>query len=338
MNIMGKHLIIMLFLITVVCTTSCKSRGDYRALTQFSPMEYCNQDKLPWSQWFETNHEVFLYTYGAISANHESAINDLLTLYFRGSADQRKNCHMIYWRLSKFYPVSVKANNERLFYNNLEMQIDSLLNFEVDIYEGYEARRKSALMRMMAEFKVELYFTKLMNKYRDTMVQSLIESEQTAWSKYFKSATKTFEKLVLHKSSYYLKPVFWANYELDLLEQRLAALMSMYFEDKSIWGYDDSCRWDEVSYVYDNITPKLNKSPYSENQFSYEEQKSSLETEEEHFKAYINARWNVSQKVGFYDENCILHYKEESLERIFDTYNKPEAIVKQFWRIIPKNI
>ena len=75
-----------------------------------------------------------------VSPDHETAINDLLALCYDKDKSLRNNTQMIQWRLNQFHPIE-KTNNRLVENENIEQQIESLLDFNVDM-TGYTVRRK----------------------------------------------------------------------------------------------------------------------------------------------------------------------------------------------------
>ena len=278
-----------------------------------------------WETWLKQNNEYDIYLYGEVPAEHAWAINSLCNMSYSMNEKIRGNVDMIQWVLDKFCPMPLPVT-EKQKYENLERQIESLLNFEVDVYGGYKVRRKSAISRLLYKFKIKVYENKLRSRIQNEEVLKLFDVEVEAWNKYIESTSDAYEKIVLGKDSYKLKSVFGNNYDFDIMDQRYRTLVCMYLNDYSVWNVDNQCRWDEVGYEYEHLPIKIKQQKTSDYDYSYQEKIDALNVDAETFKAFLNAHFALALKFDVSDEGYLLRHKSNTLERLLDYYNRPDSL------------
>ena len=278
-----------------------------------------------WETWLKQNNKYDICLYGAVPAEHAWAINSLCNMFYSGDEKIKGNVDMIQWVLDRFCPIE-GTDNEKQLYKKMEKQISCVLNFEVDLHDGYEVRRKSAISRLLYEFKIKVYENKLRNKIQNQEVLNLFDAEVEAWNKYIESTSDAYGKIVLGKDSYNLKYVFWNNYDFDIMDQRYRTLVCMYLNDYSVWNVDNQCRWDEVGYEYDHLPKKIEQRRTSEYDYSYQEKIDALNLDAETFKTYLDAHFALALKFDVLDEGYLLRHKSNTLERLLDYYNHPESL------------
>ena len=286
-----------------VCTVSCEQN-----------------DTVLWDNWFKENHKSYIYIFDETKEKHTRAINDLLSLFYTGNDSLRNNYRMIEWRLGRFYPIIDDTSNEFGKYNNIEKQIDSLLNFKVD-KDSYEVRRKSALTRLMYEFRLKMLEDKLRNSIEEPEIQQLLDQEIKLWYLYSYATSDAFEKIVLRKENYYLKATFWNNYDFDIMNQRIKSLLYLYFKDpltrKSCYTHD----WKNVEYGYKQIQKKIKLENDTDYEYSYEEQNKSLSDDKNTFTMYMEIHSALLKKLGLDDNGYMLDSKVRILEKFLDGYD-----------------
>ena len=161
------------------------------------------------------------------------------------------------------------------------------------------------------------YYARLLEKYKEnTGITELIISEQKAWLEYYKSTSEAYSMIVLGKSSCQFKSDYLKNYKIAICEHRIMALQSMWLEDISVWNFNDTCRWDEVGYEYDRIEKCITRDKSLKNYFPLSLQLQILKLDKSRFHKYLNSRFELANKVNFYDENCVLHYKSVILGKM----------------------
>ena len=315
--------------IVLIATFSCqfnanKNKSDFYQNDGIS--NKCTQisnDSTAMAKWFQDNREFYMYTAEIIEPDCENAqhcaVNDLLSLLYKGNDSEKGNWKMIQWRLDEFYKINLVSNEPKEEYLNILLQIDSLLNFPVE-NDSHDRRKKSDLTLFMKNFLIDTYYTKLLEKHEDIETRNLIEAEQKAWTEYYEAAADAFYKIILGKDSYYLKPVFWNNYKIVLAEQRIKAILSMYFNDISIWDFNEMCRWDEIAYEYDQIRKYIRND--TNTGYSIASKLKAIDVDSEMFGAYLNARFSLAHKTKIYDENCVIHDKRLELENYIGRYNE----------------
>lgn len=300
-----------------------KNKANYPQKDNISnEVSQISTDSTIWAKWFQENREFYMYTAVLIEPGCENeqhhAVNDLLSLLYKGNDLDKENWEMIQWRLNQFYRINSEPNDSKQEYSNILIQIDSLLNFPVEI-DSHERRKKSDLTLFMKHFLINTYYTKLLEKYEDLETKNLIVAEQIAWNEYYKSTADAFYKIILGEDSYYLKPVFWNNYKIAIADQRIKAILSMYFDDISIWNFNDMCRWDFVAYEYDQIRKYIRNDTTPG--YSTASKLKAIDADGDAFGRYLNARFSLAHKTQIYDENCVIHDKSIVLENYINAYN-----------------
>lgn len=300
-----------------------KNKANYPQKDNISnEVSQISTDSTIWAKWFQENREFYMYTAALIEPGCENeqhlAVNDLLSLLYKGNDLDKENWKMIQWRLNQFYRINSEPNDSKQEYSNILIQIDSLLNFPVEI-DSHERRKKSDLTLFMKHFLINTYYTKLLEKYEDLETKNLIVAEQIAWNEYYKSTADAFYKIILGEDSYYLKPVFWNNYKIAIADQRIKAILSMYFNDISIWNFNDTCRWDFVAYEYDQIRKYIRNDTTPG--YSIASKLKAIDADGDTFGRYLNARFSLAYKTQIYDENCVIHDKSIVLENYINAYN-----------------
>lgn len=322
--------ILLLVLIAIVPIACINRNANKNAITNSNAVEVpCEKSRAElvcdWETWLKQNNKYDICLYGAVSAEHAWAINSLCNMSYSRNEKIRGNVDMIQWVLDKFCPMPT-PDTEKQKYENLERQVASLLNFEVDVYEGYEVRRKSAISRLLYEFKIKVYENKLRSRIQNEEVLKLFDVEVEAWNKYLESTSDAYEKIVLGKDSYNLKYVFWNNYDFDIMDQRYRTLVCMYLNDYSVWNVDNQCRWDEVGYEYDHLPIKIMQQATSDYDYSYQEKIEALNVDAETFKTFLNAHFDLALKFDVRDEGYLLRHKSNTMEKLLDYYNHPESL------------
>lgn len=308
------------------CQFNAPQKNTGRPQRNITPNEYSQtlNDSTTWAKWFQENREFYMYTAEIIEPGCEDeqhqAVNDLLSLLYKGTDAEKSSWNMIQWRLNVFYKTKYTPNNLEQEYAATLSQIDSLLNFNTNI-ASHERRKKSDLALFMKHFLINSYYSKLLEKHENPETRALIVAEQTAWNEYYKATADAFYKIILGEDYYYLKPVFWNNYKNAITEARIKAILSMYFNDISIWNFNDMCRWDEVGYEYDQIRKHIRENAENHSDQSVLSQLKAIDTDATKFKEYLNARFCLAQKINLYDENCVYHEKATILERYSNGYN-----------------
>ncbi len=325
---------ILILLLLLLLSSCCKndkisrtSKNQSNALVAENNQETFKeikekQDTIFWKLWFDNNSQNYIYLFDEVSEKHKIAINDLLTLFYNGADSLRHDFRMIQWRLDEFYPINDHKATELGLYYNLEKQIDSLLNFKVE-KNSYQQRHKSALMRLMYDFKLNLYEFKLRNLIADKELKELFEQEQKMWEEYYEATSIAFEKIVLGKSSYYLKYTFWNNYDFDIMTQRVTSLLYMYFKDSSIWEKSKTCKWHKVEEAYDNLQKQLRESSDFEYEYSYEDKLNALTLDKNSYMDFMKTHTTLLQKLKLSEETYLLYQKYRTLCGFMDSYNIP---------------
>lgn len=276
-----------------------------------------------WRAWLLLNTKYSIYSHEGISAKHLWAINSLSNMFYTRDENIRGNLEMIQWVLDSFCPIPTPKDGIGEF-KKIEKQVSSLLDFYVE-YDGYKIRRKSAVARLLNEFKIKVYEEKLRSRIKDEEVLKLFDIETAAWNKYFESTSDAYGKIVLGKGDYNLKYVFWNNYDFDVMDHRYLALVCIYLNDNSVWNVSNQCRWDEVGYEYDNILKKLKQSRVLEYEYSPQDKIDALNADAETFKAFLNAHWDLTLKLNIQDEGYLLNHKVRTMKRMLDYYNRTDS-------------
>lgn len=326
---MKNFLILWALIISNISFVSCNIRRENSIeeqsgdSTQTAIQNY-EEQVLEWNRWLQNNRENYLYLFESVSQKHENLINDLLTLFYKGDDYKRNNVVMIQKMLDDFCPVS-ESVDKVVEYQNLEKQVSTLLDFDID-REGYQVKRKSALARLMYNFKIKQYEEKLLSSIKDEEIKELFRIEMSVWQQYLQSSSDAFGKIVLGKESYSFKYVFWNNYDFDLMKERYKTLVCLYLKDCSVWDNDNKCEWDEVSYVYDEMQKNINQDIDSEYHYTYKEQLDAIQLDEKLFQQYIKAHIAIATKLGISDEGYILRHKTILMDKMLEHYNSVESI------------
>lgn len=328
-NVSKVLLVASIAMLTIACkngNTNKKAISD--SIIVDAPREKSQAELIcEWEAWLQQNDKYNIYLYDAVPAKHAWAINSLCNMFYAGDEEIRSNIDMIQWVLDEFCPIET-SDREKQQYEKIEKQVSDLLNFEVDLYQGYEVRRKSAISRLLHEFKIKVYEEKLRSKFKDKEINKLFEAEVEAWNKYMESTSDAYGKIVLRKESYSLKYVFWNNYDFDIMDQRYRSLVCMFLNDYSVWSVDNQCRWDEVGYEYDHLPKKIKqrRSLPIEYDFSYQEKIDALNADAQTFKDFLNAHSALAIKLGINDEGYLLRHKSNTMEKILDYYDRSESL------------
>lgn len=324
-----------LAVLSVVCFMACGNNvkinkkgntvSDCDTLIQHSQLEVIKvvDEELDWNKWLQSNRKEYIYLLDAIPEEHERTIDDLLTIFFCGDNKLKNNLEMIQSVLNKFYFVD-KTEDKVQQYKNLEVQIDSLLNFEVEM-DSYQVRCKSALARLMYEFKIKTYEEKLLTSINDTEVRQLLENDILAWRKYLDATSDAFGTIVLGNEGCYLKHVFWNNYDFDIMKNRYHLLVYMYLKDKQVLGVNKRGEWNDVVHEYDMLPSKIKNEVDSNMYDSYQELIDAIENDKNCFKEFMNVHSALAEKMGVDDNGYLMHFKKQAIKNFFN-YNRVKAI------------
>ena len=330
---MKQRTFILTFLLIVATFLGChndKAQGYVETKNENSEKKVCTvpcerNDTILWDNWFKENHKSYIYIYGETKEKHTRAINDLLSLFYTGNDSLRNNYRMIEWRLGRFYPIIDDTSNVLGKYNNIEKQIDSLLNFEVD-KNSYDVRRKSALTRLMYEFRLKMLEDKLRKSIEEPEIQQLLDQEIKLWYQYSNATSDAFEKIVLRKENYYLKATFWNNYDFDIMNQRIKSLLYIYFKDSLTQESNYAYYWENVESGYNQIHKSIKIENDSDYEYSYEEQKKSLCEDRNSFTRFMEVHSVLLKKLGLEDNKYMLYSKVLVLEKFLDGYNTIDSL------------
>lgn len=304
----------------LLCGCGQREKSKDSATAADAIWQFDDQEIADWEQWFKDNHRRYVHLFGSdsISPSHNDAIDDLISLFYNGNNTLRHDYRMILWRLNEFYPI----NNEKVDgyerYLGVERQVDSLLNFNTDW--DYRLRRKSALARLMYEFRIRMYEDVLSSMLHDKDAVELFRQEREAWKKYEDATSEAFGINVLRKESYYLKYTFWNNYDFDIMDQRLKSLLYMCFKNPAIYSKVTMSDWESVERGYNQLKGQLDSMNNPDYDYSYDEKVNALSEDEETFKAFMHIHEALLRKLGFSDSSWLLHLKAQTLER-FDQYD-----------------
>lgn len=322
---------ILLLALIAIASIACRGGSTNKKTTPVStviesvPLKNEAESIREWDTWLQQNDKYSISLYGTVTPEHAWAINSFCNMSYSGDEKIRGNVDMIQWVLDKFCPMPT-PDTEKQKYENLERQVASLLNFEVVVCEGYEVSRKSAISRLLYEFKIKVYEDKLRSRIQNQEILKLFDAEVEAWNKYMESTSDAYGKIVLGKDSYNLKYAFWNNYDFDIMDQRYRTLVCMCLNDYSVWNVDNQCRWDEVGYEYDHLPIKIKQQETSDYDYSYQEKIEALNVDAETFKTFLNAHFALALKLDVSDEGYLLRHKSNTMERLLDYYNHPESL------------
>lgn len=308
--------------------SSSESEGvavDSVAQLPLKPLEAKTESEKQWKEWFESHREQsYIYLHGMVSPDHETAINDLLALCYDKDKSLRNNTQMIQWRLNQFHPIE-KTNNRLVENENIEQQIESLLDFNVDM-TGYTVRRKSALTVLMFNFLVKTYEDKVRSTIQDNETKALFDKDVLYWQKFHETTLDTFEKLVLGKEHYALKVVFWNNYDIDVMDNRYVSLRSLYLNHPDYphyyLPYDYSYgRTPEMDIEYADLREKIPQKTVSEYEYSYKKKMDAIDADEEAFFEFLMIHAGLLEKLNK-DDNVRWDGSRMMMVRgMFENYN-----------------
>ena len=283
-------------------------------------MQFTTQEIASWTQWFEDNKKSYVHLSShndSVSTNHNDAIDDLISLFYNGNDTLRHDYRMISWRLNEFYPINNENVDGYERYLGVEKQVDSLLNFNTNL--DYLVRRKSALKRLMYEFRIRMYEDVLAGSMKKA-TKALFEKERKAWEEYHNATSEAFGINVLRKESYNFKAVFWNNYDVDIMDHRLKSLLYMCFKNPAIYSKVTMSDWESVERGYNQLKGQLDSMNNPDYDYSYDEKVNALSEDEETFKAFMHIHEALLRKLGISDSSWLLHLKAQTLER-FDQYD-----------------
>lgn len=307
-----KKLLYYVLAAILLCGCSQRDKSKDSATATDAIWQFDDQEIATWEQWFKDNHRRYVHLFGSdsISPSHNDAIDDLISLFYNGNDTLRHDYRMIQWRLDEFFPIDDDGEDEFVQYQNLEMQIDSLLNFNTEL--DYLVRRKSALTRLMYEFRIKMYEDRLAGSMSKE-AQALFEEERKAWHEYYKATSDAYGINILRKESYYLKGVFWNNYAFDIMSHRLQSLLYMYFKEPSLLADSEEGDRGKVEHAYERLKGTIDCIDNPEYDYSYEEKMDALTKEKEAFSNYMEVHSRLLQKLDICDESQLLYLKEQTL-------------------------
>lgn len=312
-------------LVTIVATACKEENVKEHSISEHNPIDTTQQKSkteliYEWETWLLKNNKYNTYLYDTVSTEHIWAINSLCNMFYSGDKNIKGNIEMIQWILDRFCPIKT-TDDEKKQYEKIEKQISSLLNFDVDPYLSYEIRRKSAISRLLYEFKINVYEEKLRSQIQDQEAKRLFDEDVLAWDRYMESTLDAFDKIVLGKGSYNLKYAFWNNYYFDLMEQRYCSLVCLFLKDYSVWNVDNQCRWDEVGYMYDHFPKQIKQLKILEYDYSYKEKIIAFYADKEAFMNFLDAHFELGVKLDIINEGYLLRHKVNTMERLLEYYD-----------------
>lgn len=320
------HKILFLFLLLLTaCNGSSKKSKDSTTVTN-AMWQFDDQEIATWEQWFKDNHRRYVHLFGSdsISPSHNDAIDDLISLFYNGNDTLRYDYRMILWRLNEFYPINNENVDGYERYIGVEKQVDSLLNFNTNL--DYLVRRKSALKRLMYEFRIRMYEDVLAGSMKKA-TKALFEKERKAWEEYHNATSEAFGINVLRKESYNFKAVFWNNYDFDIMDHRLKSLLYMCFKNPAIYSETAIGEWDNVERGYIQLIGLLDSMDNPDYDYSYDEKMEALTKDEEAFKDYMDIHEDLLDELRISDKNYQLYMKEQTLIK-FHAYDHIERFEK----------
>ena len=299
---------------------------DSVAQPPLKPLVAKTESEKQWKEWFESHREQsYIYLHGMVSPDHETAINDLLALCYDKDKSLRNNTQMIQWRLNQFHPIE-KTNNRLVENENIEQQIESLLDFNVDMTD-YTVRRKSALTVLMFNFLVKTYENKVRSTIQDNETKALFDEDVLCWQKFRKTTLDTFEKLVLGKEHYALKGVFWNNYDVDVMNDRYVSLWSLYLNHPDYphyyRPYDYSyVKTPELDIEYADLRKKILQKADPEYEYSYKKKMKAINDDERAFFEFLRTHESLLERLNK-DDNVRWDRSRMMMVRgILENYNK----------------
>ena len=312
---------LLYYVLTAILLCGCGQREKSKdsATASDAIWQFDDQEIATWEQWFKDNHRRYVHLFGSdsISPSHNDAIDDLISLFYNGNNTLRHDYRMILWRLNEFYPINNENVDGYERYLGVEKQVDSLLNFNTNL--DYLVRRKSALKRLMYEFRIRMYEDVLAGSMKKA-TKALFEKERKAWEEYHNATSEAFGINVLRKESYNFKAVFWNNYDFDIMDHRLKSLLYMCFKNPTIYSETAIGDWNSVERGYNQLKGQLDSMDNPDYDYSYDEKVNALNEDEEAFKAFIRIHETLLAKLNISDNGWLLHLKAQTLER-FDQYD-----------------
>lgn len=319
---------LLYYVLTAILLCGCgqREKSTDSATATDAMWQFDDQEIATWEQWFKNNHRRYVHLFGSdsISPSHNDAIDDLISLFYNGNDTLRHDYRMISWRLNEFYPINHENVDGYERYLGVEKQVDSLLNFNTNL--DYLVRRKSALKRLMYEFRIRMYEDVLAGSMKKA-TKALFEKERKAWEEYHNATSEAFGINVLRKESYNFKAVFWNNYDFDIMDHRLKSLLYMCFKNPAIYSETAIGEWDNVERGYIQLIGLLDSMDNPDYDYSYDEKMEALTKDEEAFKDYMDLHEDLLDELRISDKNYQLYMKEQALIK-FHTYDHIERFEK----------
>ena len=319
---------LLYYVLTAILLCGCgqREKSTDSATATDAMWQFDDQEIATWEQWFKNNHRRYVHLFGSdsISPSHNDAIDDLISLFYNGNDTLRHDYRMISWRLNEFYPINHENVDGYERYLGVEKQVDSLLNFNTNL--DYLVRRKSALKRLMYEFRIRMFEDVLAGSMKKT-TKALFEEERKAWNEYQNATSEAFGINVLRKESYNFKAVFWNNYDFDIMDHRLKSLLYMCFKNPAIYSETAIGEWDNVERGYIQLIGLLDSMDNPDYDYSYDEKMEALTKDEEAFKDYMDLHEDLLDELRISDKNYQLYMKEQALIK-FHTYDHIERFEK----------
>lgn len=321
-----KRLLYYVLAAILLCRCGQREKSKDSATAADAMWQFDDQEIATWEQWFKDNHRRYVHLFGSdsISPSHNDAIDDLISLFYNGNDTLRHDYRMILWRLNEFYPINNENVDGYERYLGVEKQVDSLLNFNTNL--DYLVRRKSALKRLMYEFRIRMYEDVLAGSMKKA-TKALFEKERKAWEEYHNATSETFGINVLRKESYNFKAVFWNNYDFDIMDHRLKSLLYMCFKNPAIYSETAIGEWDNVERGYNQLKGHLDSMDNPDYDYSYDEKMEALTKDEEAFKDYMDIHEDLLDELRISDKNYQLYIKEQALIK-FHAYDHIERFEK----------
>lgn len=321
-----KKLLYYVLAAILLCGCGQREKSKDSATATDAMWQFDDQEIADWEQWFKDNHRRYVHLFGSdsISPSHNDAIDDLISLFYNGNDTLRHDYRMILWRLNEFYPINNENVDGYERYLDVERQVDSLLNFNTDL--DYLVRRKSALKRLMYEFRIRMFEDVLAGSMKKA-TKALFEKERKAWEEYHNATSEAFGINVLRKESYNFKAVFWNNYDFDIMDHRLKSLLYMCFKNPAIYSETAIGEWDNVERRYIQLIGLLDSMDNPDYDYSYDEKMEALTKDEEAFKDYMDIHEDLLDELRISDKNYQLYMKEQALIK-FHAYDHIERFEK----------
>ena len=148
---------------------------------------------------------------------------------------------------------------------------------------------------------------------------------ESFWRKYLDATSDAFGTIVLGNEGYYLKHVFWNNYDFDIMKNRYHSLVYMYLKDKQVLGVNKRGEWNDVVHEYDMLPSKIKNEVDSNMYDSYQELINAIENDKNCFKEFMNVHSALAEKMGVDDNGYLMHFKKQAIKNFFN-YNRVKAI------------